>query len=129
MVMAGLMETVSSGSRNTTSGMELLTGTGIFMSCSVSVRTEPVESSAPVPLVVGATKRPGDWTCGLAAYSRILPSLKRRRFIALAMSMALPPPIATTQSQPFSRAKAAPSSTREAGGSLLTRSKSTHSMP
>ncbi len=40
--------------------------------------------------------------------------------MALPMSIALPPPMAITQSQPFSRAKSAPSSTSEAGGSDLT---------
>ena len=78
----------SASSRMASSGSRLSDTRGYLIWCTESVMTEKAVTSLPVPLVVGMAMSPIFWDVILSANSRM----------ALAESMAEPPPTATRQS-------------------------------
>jgi hypothetical protein len=95
-----------------------------------SVITAQSVTSLPVPAVVGTAIRGGmRFSIGLwpHSYSRMLPSCAATTPIPLAVSIELPPPIATRPSQPWARYSAAPASTSSTPGFARTRSNTTGS--
>src|SRR5216683_1154473 len=90
-----------------------------------SVITAQSVTSLPVPAVVGTAIRGGmRLAIGLCphSYSRMPPSCAATTPIPFAVSMELPPPMATRPSQPCALYSAAPASTRSTPGLARTRS-------
>ena len=128
---------VSSGSTTASVGRSRGWLMPVFTCWASTSRTQIVVLSLPVPVVVGtATSGLSGWRgarpppTGLLTYSRSSPSLVPSRLVALAVSMADPPPTATYASKgPSARPNATASSSEASVGSTWARSKTTTSMP
>src|ERR1051326_3214163 len=100
-------------------GQQASPAISIFSSVSVSVTTVKRVPSEPVPAVVGIAISGGP-SCGISAgtfQSRMLPPLANSTDMPFAVSIELPPPIATRLSKPPSRNIATPVSITSVVGS------------